>query len=89
MCRRDERETHTTENASSTRMNFPPPLQGERTCPRSPPVLPSANASVYAGSVMAMSAAPRISTKQMGMNSPKNVKRNTRTLEESAGSRQL
>ena len=70
-------------------MNLPPPFHGESTLLSRPPVLPSANASTYAGSVMVMSAAPRISTNEIGMNSPKNVRMKTRALGVSAGSLQL
>ena len=70
-------------------MNFPPPFHGDSTWLKRPPVLPDAKASTYAGSVIVMSAAPRISTNVMGINSPKNVSRKTRVLEVSAGRRQL
>ena len=70
-------------------MNFPPPFHGESTWLSRPPVLPFVNASTYAGSVIVMRAAPRISTNVIGMNSPKNVRRKTRMLGVSAGSLQL
>ncbi len=52
-------------------------------------MLPFSNASVYAGSVMVMRAAPRISTKHIGMKSPKKVKRKTFVLDVFTGRRQL
>lgn len=52
-------------------------------------MLPFVKASTYAGSVIVIKAAPRISTKVIGMNSPKNVSKKTRVLDVSAGSLQL
>ena len=70
-------------------MNLPPPFQGERTWLSKPPVLPSVKASTYAGSVIVINAAPRISTKQIGMNKPKNVRIKTRVLDVLTGNLQL
>lgn len=78
-----------TESASKTRMNWPKWPHGERTCAMRPPVEPSSNAVTYAGSVMVMRAAPRIWTKQIGIQRPKEVSRNTRIGGISAGRRQL
>lgn len=86
---RREDGTYTTENASKTRTNFPPPFHGERTCESRPPVSPAAMTSVKAGSLMVMSVAPRISTKQIGTIRPKKVRKKTLRGGVSAGNLQL
>ena len=85
----DDGNTHTTDSASTTSRNLPPPPHGCSTRARSPPVSPSSNAAAYAGSRSVISAAPRISEKHIGRNSPKNVSMKILVEEVSTGSLQL
>ena len=78
-----------TERARIVRMSFPPPFHGERTCPRRPPVPPFSKALVYRWSVIVIRAAPRISTRVIGMKSPNKVSKKTLVDEMLAGSLQL
>ena len=69
--------TYTFVKANNVSRNFPPPFHGESTWANNCPAFPSPYAATYAGAVIVINAAPRISAKQMGIYSPRKVIQNT------------